>query len=136
MKVGFTGTQYGTTSIQRTVVRQLLISLEATEFHHGDCIGADEQAHQIALDLGIAVHLHPPNSYSKRAFVEGCTRERKPAPYLVRNHVIVKATQVLIATPKESREVLRSGTWATIRYAKKLNRKIYVVGPDGRLISP
>jgi hypothetical protein len=50
---------------------------------------------------------------------------------LERNTEIVKACDVLIATPKEQDEVLRSGTWATIRRARKYDKKLAVIFPDG-----
>jgi hypothetical protein len=54
-------------------------------------------------------------------------------PYLVRNHEIVDDSQVLIAAPKEFTEQLRSGTWATIRYARKIGRTVRIVFPDGSI---
>ena len=52
-------------------------------------------------------------------------------PPLVRNHKIVGAVHLLIATPKTDKEELRSGTWATIRYAKKVRLSTCIVYPDG-----
>jgi predicted Rossmann fold nucleotide-binding protein DprA/Smf involved in DNA uptake len=52
-------------------------------------------------------------------------------PYLVRNETIVKQSQVLLAAPRTSKDEQRSGTWHTIRYARKMKRKIYIVMPDG-----
>jgi len=49
----------------------------------------------------------------------------------VRNHKMVDSAGVLLATPKEDHEVLRSGTWATIRYAYKKNKQVVLVWPDG-----
>ena len=51
--------------------------------------------------------------------------------YLVRNHNIVDSTDMLIGCPKEMQEQLRSGTLATIRYAKKKNKKIIIIFPNG-----
>jgi hypothetical protein len=34
----------------------------------------------------------------------------------------VDETEFLIGAPKEDEEVLRSGTWSTIRYSKKSNK--------------
>ena len=41
-------------------------------------------------------------------------------------------SDILIATPKEKEEQLRSGTWATIRYAKKTKKIVFLVYPDGK----
>lgn len=57
--------------------------------------------------------------------------EREPGPYLWRNHQIVDATSALIAAPFGFEEELRSGTWATVRYARKLGRPVRFFWPDG-----
>jgi hypothetical protein len=48
-----------------------------------------------------------------------------------RNHDIVDETELLIACPGELAEAVRSGTWATVRYARKLGRPIVIFWPDG-----
>ena len=51
-----------------------------------------------------------------------------PKPYLKRNEDIVNKCDVLIACPiDKNKEILRSGTWATIRKARKLNKTIYLL---------
>lgn len=123
--VGFTGTQLGMTEDQKDALSRILVDEDVTELHHGDCIGADDEAHAIATDLHITVVIHPPENEAKRAW---CHSEdmRRPRPYLDRNHAIVDllatvrhdgARAFLIAAPKGP-EVLRSGTWATVRYAR------------------
>jgi hypothetical protein len=57
------------------------------------------------------------------------------APPLERNKHIVHNCGWLIAAPKEDSETLRSGTWATIRYARKLRRPITIVFPNGEVQS-
>lgn len=102
-----------------------------TEFHHGDCVGADEEAHQLAVALRLDVILHPPELDRRRAWCENYVAEREPAPYLDRNHNIVDETEMLVAAPATKDEQLRSGTWATVRYARKQGRSIYFAWPDG-----
>jgi hypothetical protein len=127
-KVGFTGTQVGMSDKQKLAVRAQLISMDPDEFHHGDCIGADKEAHDIAVSLGIKTVIHPPKNNSKRAF---CTGDvvLPAGDYLDRNRDIVNSVNVMIATPKEEAEQLRSGTWATIRYAKKVLKSPLVIFP-------
>jgi hypothetical protein len=48
---GFTGTRQGMTAEQKSVLRNLLGG-GAGEFHHGDCIGADSEGHDIADECG------------------------------------------------------------------------------------
>ena len=129
MRAGFTGSRRGMTGKQKQVVKDLLGG--ASEFHHGDCVGSDEQAHDIARNIGLSVVIHPPSDDSLRAWCDGDVI-LQPKNYLERNKNIVNSTDFLIATPsEESGEQLRSGTWATIRYARKFKKKIFVVRPSG-----
>lgn len=130
MKIGFTGTQEGMSLRQKFLLYKHLCDLrlgETHEFHEGDCIGADAEAlhevEKVKRVLTIITHSHPPSNPKKRAFIETDIMH-PPKPYIPRNHDIVDATDILIAAPKSDKEELRSGTWATIRYAEKLGRKV------------
>lgn len=135
MKIGFSGTRRGMSSEQSIAVFVLLKKLMPTEFHHGDCVGADEEAHGLAFQAwGLATKRvgHPPEDDALRAFCE-CDELRDPLPYLDRNRAIVNETEVLIAAPNGARPpILKgAGTWSTVEYARKLKRPFYVVMPDG-----
>lgn len=140
MIIGFTGTQKGMTKYQKEMIPQILKLKNATEFIHGDCIGADAEVNQIALDYGIKIFtLYPSTIERKRAWcfnspVTGDTfaRIRKPQPPLIRNKQIVDNCHWLIACPKEFEHTLRSGTWATIRYAWKIKRDLTIIPPVER----
>jgi hypothetical protein len=54
-------------------------------------------------------------------------------PPLERNHDIVDQADVMIATPRTMQEEQRSGTWATIRYARKKGRELHIIWPDGTI---
>lgn len=134
--VGFTGTKLGMRELQRERVSELLEVQTATcsSFHHGDCVGSDAEADEIARAMGYGVHLHVPISPQFRAFCPvrvGFDIVYRAKPYLERNQDIVDSSHLLIGTPKEMTEALRSGTWSTIRYARRLRRPIHVVWPDG-----
>jgi hypothetical protein len=116
------------TPAQRERVRVTLSQLGVTELHHGDCVGADAEAHEIARTLGAVVISHPPDKDDRRAFC-GADEMLPPAPYLMRNRAIVDSVKVLVAAPASDHEVLRSGTWATVRYARKRGVLVLVVGP-------
>ncbi len=133
--VGFTGTSDGLTRRQHESLIGVFELLNPTEFHHGDCFGADTQSHEVALKFRnhIKIVIHPPIDPKARTFCQ--TREGDvildKKEYLDRNHDIVDACSVLIATPGTMGEVLRSGTWATVRYARKQKRTLHIVFPDG-----
>jgi hypothetical protein len=132
MIIGFTGSRKGMTGDQSVVVARLL--LKATEAHHGDCIGADEQFHDLCLALEIPIVIHPPEDDTYRAFCEGAIRVEPPRPFLVRNKDIVNSSELLVATPKEDYEpdVARGqGTWSTVRYARRSSKDFRVVWPEG-----
>jgi hypothetical protein len=128
IQIGFTGTQRGMTPRQQQHVTTILQKYKGSTLHHGDCIGADAQAHGIAKKCGLSVEIHPPINPEKRAYTKGGVTHTKK-PYLERNRAIVDASDMLIATPKTAREDLRSGTWATVRYARKQKKKIALVRP-------
>lgn len=49
-------------------------------------------------------------------------------PYLKRNDDIIKNSQILIACPiDKTKEILRSGTWSTIRKARKLDKNVLIL---------
>lgn len=147
--VGFTGTQQGLWLPQYQALQTLLTELEPGQFHHGDCIGADEQAHYFVLIWlrQCRIEIHPPQKEAKRAWCYlppkqiGLKPEDRfylhlPRPYLERNKHIVGMSELLIAAPKSYQEELRSGTWSTVRYARKIGRPVYIVWPNGKVSKP
>lgn len=135
--IGFTGTRKGMTSIQREIVRSLVESEAPKMAHHGDCLGADAEFNEICADIGIPTWLHPCNIDSQRAFCQRGVRYIEQAkPPLDRNHDIVDKSDMVIATPGTQHEIPRSGTWATIRYARKSKGKnLVIVLPDGETLT-
>lgn len=136
--VGFTGTRRGMTQPQLAAVLYYFRQHPDGELHHGDCIGADENAHRLALGELSRIVIHPPDNPRLQAHCatkypgEGVEIvELPPMGYIARNHGIVDVSDILIATPGEMHEVQRSGTWATIRYALKCKRPVFILYPDG-----
>jgi hypothetical protein len=137
MIIGFTGTSEGLTAFSKVSLKTKLEELFAhgsQEFHHGDCIGADATAHDYAKQIGYKITVHPPVNPRKRAFKQG-DLILSEQPYLLRNKVIVDSCHILIAAPAEMNELIRSGTWSTWRYARKMGRPILLIKPDGRTIN-
>jgi hypothetical protein len=142
MRVGFTGTRDGMTDAQRGAFTERISCIPAfTEFHHGACVGADEEAaemlwemwHNTDMDARTwVVVAHPANmrrcvSVAALRVSEKTLGEKPP---LDRNRDIVDSTDVLFACPKGPEE-LRSGTWSTVRYARKQGRPVVIFWPDG-----
>ena len=149
MILGFTGTRRGMTS-QQLAILPFIISTLPSHLLHGGAEGADEQA-----DRWFAEQRMPLDHIS----VYPCNREREefwlsvararpiniPArqmfnirPPRVRNRMIVARADHLLAMPATvmpatAKEVLRSGTWATIRYARQAGVPVTIVLPDGAI---
>ena len=104
MTIGFTGTRKGMTEAQRAQFESIMDWLNVTGFHHGDAIGADAQAsaYVAAVHWSVRIVPHPANGQP-----------------LARNRAIVAASDILIAAPESDTEQQRSGTWATVRYARQ-----------------
>ena len=104
MRVGFTGTRHGMSGIQKDQLAKVLRLMPGGfVFHHGAAQGADTQAAEIAGGYTPTVVAHP----------------AEPGKELARNRVIVANSDILIAAPRTDKEELRSGTWATVRYARQ-----------------
>lgn len=130
--VGFTGTQKGMTRYQKMKVANFIYAKKSiyrtVDFHHGKCIGADEEAFVIASLFECVTFAHPPTD-QRKMFDQDSDYELVAYPFLQRNKHIVDACDVLIATPFEREERLRSGTWSTWRYAKEQDKEIELILP-------
>lgn len=131
--IAFTGTRRELPGPQRDALREELVRRKAAGCHtllHGDCVGADAAAHELATELMIEVHIFPPDKGGLRAMCRGAAHTHEPRAYLVRNRLMVDRAEILIACPFGG-ESSRSGVWATVRYARKKNLLIVCVAPDG-----
>jgi hypothetical protein len=134
--VGFTGTKNGMQSNQKLEFVEYLRYLKGlgyTHFHHGDCIGADAQAARFAKALGFILVCHPGHPRDKsntmyRAFTDFNDVMHEVKPFIKRDHDIVDAVETMIATPAGEEEI-RSGTWSTVRYAKRMGKPVYIIVP-------
>jgi len=130
--IGFTGTRNMISRAAGLALTDRLRKLQPCEFHHGDCMGADAAAATAARSLNIEVHGHPPTKSKLRAYVTSDVWY-EPKDYIPRNHDIVDAGDIIIACPGNVEEV-RSGTWATVRYARKKGKPIIIIYPDGTVV--
>lgn len=134
--VGFTGTQEGMTQIQKELVsarlRTTMELYKVCKAVHGYCIGADDEFGIMAMNQDYFVEVFPgcnDNGDTPKLGTSAFDLKHMPVPYLARNGVIAHSCDVLIATPRTMEEELRSGTWATIRYAKKIGKPVDIVWP-------
>lgn len=136
IRVGFTGTRRGMTVTQRAYVRQTLVAWDDRYFldeaHHGACVGADLEFHALMEQMGVRVIVHP-SMVKRQTVLKTAFRTLTPLPPLVRNKCIVTDTDVLLAAPATVHEIVRSGTWATVREARRRGRPIVIVAPDGEI---
>lgn len=113
------------------------------EFHHGDCIGADDDAADIVAEIlgdsdmdmrTCKIVCHPPVDEQHRAFNEMADETREPLTHFARNRAIVDETDVLCATPWQTETPAPKtggGTWYTIEYAMKKGKPVHIIWPDG-----
>ncbi len=119
------------TDKQKLTVKALVGFLMPREVHHGDCLGADDEFHDIVEEITKAcIFVHPPRNSSNRAWRLG-SYVFKTQPYLVRNDAIIASADLMLAVPFGFEERLRSGTWATIRHTRKAKKPLIIVWPDG-----
>jgi hypothetical protein len=113
VRVGFTGTREGMSRDQARQLRWLLDALLDShladgEFHYGThatvALLADGEAAQIAAELGVKA-LVPHHAFHGQE--------------LARNRRMVAQIDLLVAAPLTDAEEQRSGTWATVRYARE-----------------
>lgn len=136
MIVTFTGTRKGMTKRQHSKMLELLAEFQPTHVRHGAAIGADEQFHSTCVYNDVPlIEVFPSNikSQSMSTIIEpptGTLRIHPAQDPLTRNYLMVKGADLVIACPDTSVETIRSGTWATVRYADRLGRKIVVIKPQ------
>ena len=132
--IGFTGTRNGMTQEQRNKVGQILKGVRPKEVHHGDAVGADTDFHKMSRRLKLRIHQHPSNLPDNLQGNNGgaAIRSKRKDP-LARNVDIVNRSKAIIATPSSMTEERRSGTWHTIRQARKQKKPLIIVFPDGTM---
>lgn len=136
MILGFTGTREMPTRAQRRFI--MLRVADASELHHGCCVGSDYVAHRSALWQCVStIILHPP--VDQRLMVplgnlltRGGIHVMNPKQYHTRNRDIVDESDAVIATPDGPRRP-HSGTWYTIDYARGCGKPVVVCLPDGTI---
>jgi hypothetical protein len=138
--VGFTGTRNGMSVYQKEAIRRLIRIFRGEGYAHGDCVGGDKEFDDLVLEaidetnLCTTIHVFPPTNPVFRAW---CGHETTYSSYLVyhendylvRDRLIVNLSDIMIAAPA-GEEIVRSGTWYTVRYAIRTNKHVFIIYPD------
>jgi hypothetical protein len=142
MNIGFTGSRWGMGEVRKPIVSYIADKLKVSKAGHGMCAGGDTEFHDLirALKRKVWIKGYPPTEQGKFFVNRKCDELQEPKEYLDRDRDIVDEADVMIATPETAEEKRRSGTWYTIRYAKKVIKsgkgkckKLYIVKPDGKV---
>ena len=139
-KISMTGTRKinRLTEEQLANFRRLMIEYRDkgyTHLNHGDAIGADALAHNMAIELGLKVIIHPPTNPKYRAYCKGDNVTiLAEGEYKARNQTIVDNGDVLLALPNTNHEYNRAGTWMAVRQARKSGLPTIICYPDGRVV--
>jgi predicted Rossmann-fold nucleotide-binding protein len=137
--VGFTGTRR-LGAEQRERVREIVCALPAnTRIVVGGCIGVDDFVAWIARNDGQWVHGVIPADRSRVApgWEDVCDTFEEMAPgtdYRARNQRIVELSDRIIAFPEAAEDdprSRRSGTWMTVRIARRAGKPVHVEVMDG-----
>lgn len=120
---------------QLETVREVMMKwVHNGRLFHGACHGADRQAHTL---WSSAREMFPSNE-SQHRWAHSASGPKDaihiidPNP-LRRNRTMVDFGDLVLAAPSGG-ETLRSGTWATIRYARKCKTPVIICWPDGSTI--
>ena len=144
MKLGFTGSRNGMTQSQRETFLRLLHEKSPSVFVHGDCVGADEQAHKIVEDNlpTVNVVVAPSLNATLRAWCKPRTGVLCEARASVdRNRAIAIMCDELIAVPRkrlvpDGGFIPQSGTQQTIEFAQDNGRPVTIINEDGSISQP
>ena|SRR5689334_11728721 len=141
--IGFTGTRNGMTPAQRAHVEFLVQGFVCRwgganlAGLHGDCVGADADFDAVCAKAsmdGMARESRPCTFDGMRART-GVREIAPPVPPMQRNRAIVADADVMIACPPNKEPIKKgSGTWATIGFARKANKPLIIVFPDGDVL--
>ncbi len=147
--LGFTGTRRGLTDAQLMLLSSVVEVPPDRVFHGGEIDGADLQFHDWLIKRGVnprSIFVLPGDARQHAYWAERQRREYQAnrsretigtfhllatQPYLKRNRVIANECHRLLAAPGEYAMQLRSGTWATVRYARAAGKPVMLILPDG-----
>ncbi|NIT77309.1 MAG: hypothetical protein GWN58_22920 [Anaerolineae bacterium] len=139
-KLGFTGTRNGLSENQRAWLAMELQCNPPDKAAHGDCVGADADFHSLVRLYApkCEIHIWPSLFEKLRAHCHGDVMY-EPGKAGERDKLIVKFATHFVGCPPTDFEVVRSGSWQTLRMArnrlnKGLLKELHWIGPKGPAI--
>jgi hypothetical protein len=130
--LGFTGTsKRPPTPVQIAALDDILAEFWDKGYRtlvHGEARNADSLANDMARAKGYYTYGRPTTISDNRCEVDARAEPKRP---LDRDWDIVEEANTLVAVPANQKEEVRSGTWATVRYARKLNAPVVIIKPNG-----
>lgn len=133
MILSFTGTRRGMKPAQYERVFFAVKQTAWTRAVHGCCHGSDREFHDLTSSL--AHDLFPSNEEQHQWALQNSFGGRNVIypimPPIERDKKMVDLGNTLIATPGGMQEIVHSGTWTTIRYARRIRRHTIICWPDG-----
>lgn len=131
MILGVTGTRHLNERGRRHIAAALAEYEPAdTTLVVGGCVGADEFAGRTGRDMGMTVHVVLPRErrWVDPLWGEYATTSEEGGVYRARNERIVALATEMVAFPNhpEGRDNPHSGTWMTIRIARRVGKPITI----------
>lgn len=142
MNIDFTGTRNGLTNEQKAALWPLIATDPLGCFHHGACVGADEDAAVIASKFDLLnIVAHPGksahggvNEHLSQKALDVSHHVCPTKTHFARNREIVDDCTVLIACPGYNAPITNStqgGTAYTVNCARKRGKPVLIVRPNG-----
>ena len=138
MRVGFVGGFKDFVEEQKETFSHLIKELNPEEYHHGDLVGSEKEAHDIVRLLlpSCKIHIHPSVRDNKRAFCKGDVMHIE-MDYVPRDLDLLEDIQLLIVchmlVTNKSRLMRSTGPNAMISHAKEQGIDLLIIDTKGHL---
>ncbi len=143
INIGFTGCRAGPTIVSRKKFIEVIQRLSPDIFHHGACVGWDEESVvivrrffwncQIIAHPGISAKARHGDKNPDRSEVAMKLSDKieREDTHFSRNRTIVNLSDWMVGCPPTFEVQDKGGTWYTIGYAEGQNKPISIITPDG-----
>ena len=136
MVIGFSGSKEGLDPYQLVLLKNYLTNINnITKALHGGCVGADEQFHDICLELGIPLEVHfgyssknKIKNHKYRANLNGPFTHKPFETFFARNRTIADRSDIVFTGPNSVLNK-RGGTWHTWKYSNNTLKQPTIMLP-------